>query len=351
MTHIDAYIVPAGNDAAPGVARLDAKAVNRKEDRSLYAGREKVYPQSSRTAASARSSRLVMAVTLGDRRCRCPGHALASRARTCPNQAVLLDMANNRFFFSSSTPAARSSTSLTGLLVLAALTLFLITSVAGRVWCGYTCPQTVWTDLMVVVERFWQGDRNARIALDKRRGDREAVPQGHDAPLLARHRPGDRRRLRVLLPRRADAGRRAADGHRPHHRLSLPRHLHAHHLRARRHRPRAGVHLHVPVAAHPGRHGRSRHALGSYRPIAASHAARTKKGSLGRAAAIASTAGNALRSVRPASTSATAPSSNASSARLHRCLQRDHGQGRPAAWPDRLRHHRRLETPGPRSFR
>jgi cytochrome c oxidase accessory protein FixG len=52
--------------------------------------------------------------------------------------------------------------------VLAALTLFLITSVAGRVWCGYTCPQTVWTDLMIVVERFWQGDRNARIALDKR---------------------------------------------------------------------------------------------------------------------------------------------------------------------------------------
>ncbi len=34
-------------------------------------------------------------------------------------------------------------------------------------WCGYTCPQTVWTDLMIVVERFWQGDRNARIRLDK----------------------------------------------------------------------------------------------------------------------------------------------------------------------------------------
>jgi cytochrome c oxidase accessory protein FixG len=51
--------------------------------------------------------------------------------------------------------------------VLAALVLFLITSIAGRVWCGYACPQTVWTDLMIAVERFCQGDRNARLRLDK----------------------------------------------------------------------------------------------------------------------------------------------------------------------------------------
>src|SRR5690606_32113828 len=56
---------------------------------------------------------------------------------------------------------------ITGLLVIGALALFLVTSAAGRVWCGYTCPQTVWTDLMIAVERFWQGDRNARIRLDK----------------------------------------------------------------------------------------------------------------------------------------------------------------------------------------
>ena len=55
----------------------------------------------------------------------------------------------------------------TGLLVLSALGLFLATAVAGRVWCGYACPQTVWTDLMVLMERFWQGDRNARIRLSK----------------------------------------------------------------------------------------------------------------------------------------------------------------------------------------
>ena len=52
-------------------------------------------------------------------------------------------------------------------MIISSLALFLATSVAGRVWCGYTCPQTVWTDLMVAVERFWQGDRGARMRLDK----------------------------------------------------------------------------------------------------------------------------------------------------------------------------------------
>ncbi len=166
MTHMDAYIVPAGNEAAPGVVRLDAKAVNRKEDRSLYAGRQKVYPKLAHGRFRA-TKWLVMAVTLGIY------YALPwlrwHRGPDLPDQAVLLDMANNRFFFFFLEIWPQEFYFVTGLLVLAALSLFLITSVAGRVWCGYTCPQTVWTDLMVVVERFWQGDRNQRIALDKRR--------------------------------------------------------------------------------------------------------------------------------------------------------------------------------------
>ena len=185
------------------------------------------------------------------------------RGPDLPDQAVLLDMANNRFFFFFLEIWPQEFYFITGLLVLAALTLFLITSVAGRVWCGYTCPQTVWTDLMIVVERFWQGDRNARMRLDKEPlGAGQALQEGHDAPLLARHRLGDRRRLRVLFPRRAHAGHRAPRRHGAGHRLSLPRHLHADDLRARRHRPRAGLHLHVPLAAHPGRHGRPRDAAG-----------------------------------------------------------------------------------------
>ena len=50
---------------------------------------------------------------------------------------------------------------------MAALALFLVTSLFGRVWCGYACPQTVWTDLFIWVERLVQGDRNKRLRLDK----------------------------------------------------------------------------------------------------------------------------------------------------------------------------------------
>jgi cytochrome c oxidase accessory protein FixG len=169
MTHMDTKIVPAPSSVpigadAPSVERHDVKPVNRKADRSLYAGRQKIYPRLAH--GRFRTVKwLVMAVTLGIY------YALPwlrwHRGPDLPDQAVLLDMAHNRFFFFFLEIWPQEFYYVTGLLVLAALALFLITSVAGRVWCGYTCPQTVWTDLMIVVERFWQGDRNARIALDK----------------------------------------------------------------------------------------------------------------------------------------------------------------------------------------
>jgi cytochrome c oxidase accessory protein FixG len=84
-----------------------------------------------------------------------------------PNQAVLIDFPARRFFFFFLEIWPQEFYYITGLLVLAALALFLVTSIAGRMWCGYTCPQTVWTDLMIAVERFFQGDRNARMRLDK----------------------------------------------------------------------------------------------------------------------------------------------------------------------------------------
>ena len=93
-----------------------------------------------------------------------------NRGPSLPDQAVLLDFANQRLFFGRSRSGRRNSTTSPGCLILSALGLFLVTAVAGRMWCGYTCPQTVWTDLMIVVERFWQGDRNARIRLDKAPG-------------------------------------------------------------------------------------------------------------------------------------------------------------------------------------
>jgi cytochrome c oxidase accessory protein FixG len=50
---------------------------------------------------------------------------------------------------------------------MAGVGLFLVTSTVGRAWCGYTCPQTVWVDLFIAVERWVEGDRNARMKLDK----------------------------------------------------------------------------------------------------------------------------------------------------------------------------------------
>ena len=165
VTHMDTYIITAeAREAAPGVQRHSVAAVNKAEDRQLYAGRQKIYPKLAH--GQFRSLKwLVMGTTLGIY------YVLPwlrwHRGPDLPNQAVLLDIAHNRFFFFFLEIWPQEFYFVTGLLVLAALTLFLITSLAGRVWCGYACPQTVWTDLMVLVERFWQGDRNARLRLDK----------------------------------------------------------------------------------------------------------------------------------------------------------------------------------------
>ncbi len=166
----DAYIIPTNEagalspEAAPGVEAVDAKAINRRGERELYAARKKVYPKLAH-GTYRRLKWLVMAVTLGIY------YALPwlrwNRGPDLPNQAVLLDMANNRFFFFFLEIWPQEFYFVTGLLVLAALALFGVTSTAGRVWCGYTCPQTVWTDLMITVERFWQGDRNTRMRLDQ----------------------------------------------------------------------------------------------------------------------------------------------------------------------------------------
>ena len=89
------------------------------------------------------------------------------RGAGVPDQAILIDMGARRayFFFIEIWP--QEVYYLTGILTLAAVALFFVTSLLGRVWCGYTCFQTVWTDLFILVERIIQGDRNARIKLDE----------------------------------------------------------------------------------------------------------------------------------------------------------------------------------------
>ena len=89
------------------------------------------------------------------------------RGPYAPSQAILIDLAHTRAYFFGLEIWPQEVYYITGILVLAAVGLFFITSLFGRVWCGYACPQTVWTDLFVWVERIIQGDRNARKKLDE----------------------------------------------------------------------------------------------------------------------------------------------------------------------------------------
>src|SRR6056297_2921705 len=134
------------------------------EPQKLYAAREPIFPK----RVSGRFRRLkwwIMALTLGI-------YYLTpwirwDRGPSLPDQAVLVDMAGRRFFFFWIEIWPHEFYFVAGLLIMAGLGLFLFTSALGRVWCGYTCPQTVWTDLFILVERWIEGDRNARIRLHR----------------------------------------------------------------------------------------------------------------------------------------------------------------------------------------
>lgn len=87
------------------------------------------------------------------------------RGPNAPDQAILIDLQHARAYWFWIEIWPQEVYYLTGILILAAIGLFFVTSLFGRVWCGYLCPQTVWTDLFVWVERIFQGDRNARKKL------------------------------------------------------------------------------------------------------------------------------------------------------------------------------------------
>lgn len=131
----------------------------------LYQKRKKVYPQSVH-GPFRRIKWAILCVTLGTyyllpfmRWNRGPG---------LPDQAVLIDLPHRRFYFFFIELWPQEVYYFTGLLIIAAMTLFLMNAVAGRLWCGYLCPQTVWTDLFYAVERWVEGDRRERMQGDKR---------------------------------------------------------------------------------------------------------------------------------------------------------------------------------------
>ena len=196
------------------------------------------------------------------------------RGPNAPNQAVLIDFPSRRFYFFFIELWPQEVYYFTGLLIIAAMALFLMNAIGGRIWCGYLCPQTVWTDLFYAVERFIEGDRRERMRKSggkltpRRVGEIVAkhsiwlfiawwtggawVLYFADAPTL----------VRELATFQAPAAAYLWIGILTFTTYTLAG-PHA----------RAGVRLHVPVAAHPGgahrRMGAQRHL--SPRPRRAAH--------------------------------------------------------------------------------
>ncbi len=128
----------------------------------LFSKQEKIYPK--RVSGKYRKLKwLVMFITLGV-------YYIApflrwDRGPNAPDQAILIDLMEAKAYWLWIEIWPQEIYLLTGILILAAIALFFVTSLLGRVWCGYLCPQTVWTDLFVWVESIIQGDSNARKKL------------------------------------------------------------------------------------------------------------------------------------------------------------------------------------------
>ncbi|MBY5410842.1 cytochrome c oxidase accessory protein CcoG [Rhizobium leguminosarum] len=154
------YTAPDPND----IERVGVEPVNARRNRQpLYAPRKKIFPKRAE-GRFRRFKWMVMLITLGI-------YYLApwirwDRGPYASDQAILVDLSSRRFFFFFIEIWPQEFYYVAGLLVMAGFGLFLVTSAVGRAWCGYACPQTVWVDLFLVVERAIEGDRNARMKLD-----------------------------------------------------------------------------------------------------------------------------------------------------------------------------------------
>jgi cytochrome c oxidase accessory protein FixG len=136
-------------------ARVPLEAV----EQSLYEVRRKIYPRAVHGAYARWRWSLVFATQL-------VFYGLAWLEWN-GRQAVLFDLAARKFHIFGLVFWPQDIVYLTVLLVLAALSLFLFTAVAGRLWCGYACPQTVYTEIFLWIERRIEGDRPARMKLDQ----------------------------------------------------------------------------------------------------------------------------------------------------------------------------------------
>jgi cytochrome c oxidase accessory protein FixG len=153
--------------------RSDAAVRN---DGSLYISHQKVYPRE----VEGQFNRLRVAATL----------VLLGLFYAVPwlqwngHQAILFDLPARKFYIFGLTFFPQDFFLLTWLLIIAALSLFFFTALAGRLWCGYACPQTVWTEIFVWMERWTEGNRQQRMRLDQAPWDVNKVLRKSSKQLL-----------------------------------------------------------------------------------------------------------------------------------------------------------------------
>jgi len=138
--------------------RSNAGRTDEQVEQSLYAKREKIYPREVH-GLFARLRTLGVVGLLGI-------YYLTPWLRWDGSQAILLDLPARKFHIFSLTLWPQDFIYLAFLLIIAGLTLFFVTALAGRVWCGYACPQTVWTEAFLWIERKVEGDRMRQQKLD-----------------------------------------------------------------------------------------------------------------------------------------------------------------------------------------
>jgi cytochrome c oxidase accessory protein FixG len=90
-------------------------------------------------------------------------------------QAILFDLPARRFYIFGLTFWPQDFIYMAWLLIIAGVALFFFTALAGRIWCGYACPQTVWTNAFVWMERLTEGNRSKRLKLDKSPWNRNKI--------------------------------------------------------------------------------------------------------------------------------------------------------------------------------
>jgi len=150
--------------APEGDHAIDVQAVNSAAARALYKKRTPIYPKLAHGRfRTVKWAAMIVLLTI---------YYLTpwirwDRGAGAPDQAVLIDFAGGRFYFFFIELWPQEVYYITGLLILASVGIFLSSALFGRVWCGYACPQTVWTDLYIYVERWIEGDRAARMRLAK----------------------------------------------------------------------------------------------------------------------------------------------------------------------------------------